>query len=115
MREDDFQLDEDLSMTVMEFYCKSNMIKDAEKLFKDIQRNRKTMKIPTVLLLIEMYARNRSRVILKEHSSSKALDETVSSAASVVLKSLLDMPGGLSSVSLLISKLATEGEQARSN
>ena len=115
MRQDDFQLDEDLSMTVMEFYCKSSMIKDADKLFKDIQRNRKTVKIPTMLLLIEMYARNRSCVILKEHSSSKALDETDSSAASVVLKSLLDMPGGLSSVSLLISKLAREGEQARSN
>jgi len=110
MRQDDFQLDEDLSMTVMEFYCKSSMIKDADKLFKDIQRNRKTVKIPTMLLLIEMYARNRSSVILKEHSSSKALDET---AASVVLKSLLDMPGGLSSVSLLISKLAREGEKAR--
>jgi len=113
MREDDFRLDEDLSMTVMKFYCKSNMINDAEKIFKDIQRNNKTVKIPTMLLLIEMYARNKSSVILREHSSSKALDGTDSSAASVALKSLLDMPGGLSSVSLLISKLAREGEKAR--
>ncbi|WVZ82897.1 hypothetical protein U9M48_030104 [Paspalum notatum var. saurae] len=109
MRDDDFKLDEDLSMTVMEIYCKSSMIKDAEKLFIDIQRNRKIVKIPTMLSLIEMYARNKSSMIQKSHSSSKELDETDSSAASMVLKSFLDMPGGLSSMSQLISKLAREG------
>ncbi|CAL5050438.1 unnamed protein product [Urochloa decumbens] len=109
MREDDFQLDDDLYMTVMELYCKSSMIDDAEKLFKEIQRNGKPMKIPTMVSLIGMYARNRTRAIQKEQSLSKALDETDSSAAGMALKFLLDMPGGLSSASQLISKLAREG------
>uniref|UniRef100_A0A804R1T0 PROP1-like PPR domain-containing protein n=2 Tax=Zea mays TaxID=4577 RepID=A0A804R1T0_MAIZE len=106
LREDGFQLDENLSTTVMEFYCKSGMVEDAEKLLEDIQRNRKPVKVPTLLLLVEMYARNRPSVVLEERSSSRALG---SSAASVALNSLLDMPGGLSSVSLLISRLAREG------
>lgn len=110
LREDGFQLDENLSTTVMEFYCKSGMVEDAEKLLEDIQRNRKPVKVPTLLLLVEMYARNRPSVVLEERSSSKALG---SSAASVALNSLLDMPGGLSSVSLLISRLAREGENKR--
>jgi len=115
MRQDDFQLDDDLYMTVMELYCKSSMIDDSEKLFKEIQRSGKPMKIPTMLSLIEMYARNRTRGIQKEQSLSKAIEETGSSAAGMALKFLLDMPGGLSSVSQLISKLAREGEQAMSH
>ncbi|TVU13048.1 hypothetical protein EJB05_46723, partial [Eragrostis curvula] len=110
MREEDFQLDEDLCMTVMEFYCKSSMIDDAEKLFKEIQRNGKTMKIATMISLIEMYARNRISMFLKEESLPKALDSTDSSAANIVLKSLLDMPEGLSNACQLISKLAREGD-----
>jgi len=109
MRQDDFQLDDDLYMTVMELYCKSSMIDDSEKLFKEIQRSGKPMKIPTMLSLIEMYARNRTRGSQKEQSLSKAIDETDSSAAGRALKFLLGMPGGMSSVSQLISKLAREG------
>ncbi|TKW19264.1 hypothetical protein SEVIR_4G009400v4 [Setaria viridis] len=109
MREDNFQLDDDLHMTVMELYCKIGMVDDAEKLFKEIQRNGKPMKIPTMVSLIEMYARNRTRAIQKYQSLSKALDKTSSSSAGMALKFLLDMPGGLSSVSQLISKLAREG------
>ncbi|XP_025813876.1 pentatricopeptide repeat-containing protein At5g27270 isoform X2 [Panicum hallii] len=109
MRQDDFQLDDDLYMTVMDLYCKSSMLVDSEKLFKEIRRSGKPMKIPTMLSLIEMYARNRTRGIQKEQSLSKAIDETDSSAAGMALKFLLDMPGGLSSVSQLLSKLAREG------
>nr|CAB3469239.1 unnamed protein product [Digitaria exilis] len=109
MREADFQLDEDLCMTVIELYCKSSMIEDAEKLFVEFQRNGKTMKIPTMVSLVEMYARNGTRAMQKEQGLSKVPHETESSAASMVLKSLLDMPGGFSSVSQLISKLAREG------
>ncbi|TVU13060.1 hypothetical protein EJB05_46735, partial [Eragrostis curvula] len=110
MREENFQLDEDLCMTVMEFYCKSSMVDDAEKLFKEIQRNGKTMKIATTISLIEMYARNRISMFLKEESLPRALDSTDSSAANIVLKSLLDMPEGLSNACQLISKLAREGD-----
>ncbi|CAN6215399.1 unnamed protein product [Urochloa humidicola] len=109
MREDDFQLDADLYMTVMELYCKSSMIEDAEKLFKEIQRNGKPMKIPTMVSLIEMYARNRTRAIQKELSLSKEHDKIDNSAAGMMLRFLLDMHGGLTSVSQLISKLAREG------
>ncbi|CAN6166312.1 unnamed protein product [Urochloa humidicola] len=109
MREDDFQFDADLYMTVMELYCKSSMIEDADKLFKEIQRNGKPMKIPTMVSLIKMYARNRTRAIQKEQSLSKEQDKIDNSAASMMLRFLLDMPGGLSSVSQLISKLAREG------
>ncbi|CAL5036318.1 unnamed protein product [Urochloa decumbens] len=112
MREDGFQFDDDLYMTVMELYCKSSMIDDAEKLFKEIQRNGKPMKIPTMVSLIEMYAINRTRAIQKEQSLSKAQDKIDNSAAGMVLRFLLDMPGGLSSVSQLISKLAREGSTA---
>ncbi|GJN29885.1 hypothetical protein PR202_gb18147 [Eleusine coracana subsp. coracana] len=110
MREKDFQFDEDLCMTVMEFYCKSSMIEDAAKLFKEIQRNGKPMKLTTMISLIEMYARNRIDMIQKEERP-KALDATDSSAASMALKSLLDMPGGLSSACQLISKLARQGNK----
>jgi pentatricopeptide repeat protein len=109
MREEDFQFDEDLCMTVMEFYCKSGMIEDAETLFKEMQTNRKPMKITTMIFLVEMYARNGIGMVKKE--GLKALDSTDGLAASVVLKSLVDMPGGLSSVCQLISRLAREGKQ----
>lgn len=104
------QLDEGLCMTVMEVCCKSGMIVDADKILKEMQKNRVAMKNSAMVSLIEMYARNTTSVVQEEDNSSKTLDcRTDSSSLSTTLKLLLDTPGGSSAACQLIRKFAREG------